>query len=825
MKYRFLISSVAATAAGFPAWAQYAPPVAEAVEDEQTPLVANREADSMAIAEQMYAQSQTAELRDRPVERGDLLRRAASLFADFAARYPQSSLRSKALYYQAACLMDIGDVPQANLALAEIATKYQGRNDEFVSAAAYKLAAQSAEEKNWSKAERYYTIALQNTTKPELKTDIQFRLGRTFVEMGDQSRAEAMFRNLLATPGVSAQLVTAALSSLGPIYVASNRPQEAYDCYVRLSGQSGLDDKRRGAATLQAARLASQLGRAADAQQLYARLSSIPGMSGYVSEGAMEGLVSLYRDKNYAEIVRRVHAGMQPLGDPRLEARRCLIIGQAFMQQKQYAPAMEYFAMVEQVAPQTESALDAAYRRLVCAQESNSFEFLPLAEHYLQQYAAAPAFAGNPTNDVVRFMYADRLLPVNAPEAVRQYGLVNVDNLPENVRPDVALKKAWALSQSKDPADAEKAAAELGDFINKYGKDKRVAQAYLYRGEVYYKAGKEDLALADFEKVISGYGKTMAAATAWQRAAQICARKDPDKMIRYYQGLLENFPQIKPAAAGEAHFAVAQALYEKDRAAEAVPHFHEARTINGEKYGSQVGMYLALCYYKLQDSDKLLDAMEALERENNSTFQTLPLPIHRWLGWKCYQTGNYEAADKYLTIAVQRPDASAKPADSQKVEPVVWKTLAKARLALEKYPDALKAVDQYLGMETKPYFRADAMLDRSAILLGLGKTAEARKVAEEAIAMGVEGPLKASLRLALGDASFAEKKYGDAAKFYGTTAELFVSDKELKPKALYKAVRALMKDNRPEEAKRFTTILEEEFPGWRPDAKTEAFMK
>lgn len=71
---------------------------------------------------------------------------------------------------------------------------------------------------------------------------------------------------------------------------------------------------------------------------------------------------------------------------------------------------------------------------------------------------------------------------------------------------------------------------------------------------------------------------------------------------------------------------------------------------------------------------------------------------------------------------------------------VIWRNLAKVRLALKKYDRALVASNNFLKDEDQPYRRADGMLDKASILLGLGKYSDARKTAEEALALGVEGP-------------------------------------------------------------------------------------
>lgn len=78
----------------------------------------------------------------------------------------------------------------------------------------------------------------------------------------------------------------------------------------------------------------------------------------------------------------------------------------------------------------------------------------------------------------------------------------------------------------------------------------------------------------------------------------------------------------------------------------------------------------------------------------------------------------------------------------------------------------------------------------------------------------------ASLKIVLGDISYAEKKFDEAAKHYGVTAELFVNDAELKPKALFKAAEALDKAGRKSEASQYRGRLQKEFPDWKQDGES-----
>ena len=116
------------------------------------------------------------------------------------------------------------------------------------------------------------------------------------------------------------------------------------------------------------------------------------------------------------------------------------------------------------------------------------------------------------------------------------------------------------------------------------------------------------------------------------------------------------------------------------------------------------------------------------------------------------------------------------------------------------------------------------MRDKALLLIGVNRTEEARKLCEEAIALGIDGPIKSSVFITLGDAYYAERQFAEAAKYYGRTANV-VSDKDLKPMALYKIAQALRRCERAGEAAQYEEALKKEFENWSPDHNTTVFMK
>ncbi len=813
-------------------------PAANAADD---PLVANAEADSYAIAEQLYAHAQTRGMD--AASRTAIMNRAAELFGEFIKKFPNNENRDKAQYLQAICQAEAGNHNASNANLANLANT---RHGEYASAAAYKLGTQAMSRNLWETAVGYLRITIRETQRPALRSDATYRLGRSLLQMGKRQEAEGFFRQVQVMQGVQPAIAQASVLALAQMKTEDGADAEAYPLYRSLLDFPNLEASVRGTATLQAARLAARLGKAQESQELYQRLSTMSGMEKYAGEAQMETILNLYRNKDYEGIVRQVSGGYAQIDDPAMAARRALIVGQANMELKRYDSAAQWFSLAESAQPHTPLAADAGYRRIVCAQQLRSSAFLNLAEKYLATYAqpGSPT-AELPGNELVRLMYADKLMQAglarvgyegqpaaaqeaerqmqqeNIAQASRQFDALNIERLPEAVQADAFYKKAWCGAQVDGERPSDELMKTLETFISRFGQDARLPEALVLRASCRVKRNELGPALADYDRVINEFADSAAAPVACQRAAQACAGKDTAKMVSYYEKLIAcGAPRVKPSAIAEAHYSIARSLYEAEPA-RAIPHFEEAAKMDAEHYAKLVDLGLVQCHYKLKDADKLLEALRQLEANNPASYHGLPPAILRWCGWMCSQSRKFADASKYLNDALQRePEETYTAADgSQKtrprVEPLVWKTLARVRLELKLYELGLEAAQHYVSMETQPYRKADGMRDEAQLLIGLGRTAEARKVCEEAIALGIDGPLKSSVFITLGDAFYVEKQYAEAAKYYGRTANV-VNDKELKPQALYKIARALRKAGKDGEAAQYEESLRKEFPGWTP---------
>ena len=798
-------------------------PMGAQAQQRNQQLNVQAEQDAFAIAEQLYSQGMMAGMG------GDEKRRtliaAANQFNNFIARFPRSETRYKARYMQAVCLMEAQERKAANESLSILANSGKG---EYAAAAAYNLANQESNQELWDKASAHYQIVLRETKRLELASDARFRLARVLQQQGKKREAEDNFRQLLVVPNLKQELLAPTLFSLAQIRAESGGAgeEEAYSYYVRLINMNAPDEKLRGMATLQAARLASKLGKQNDAQVYYARLSNMRGMENYAAEAQLENIINLYKAEDYAGIINQIAHKYVPIENAEKEAQRALIVGQAHVFLKRYDVAAQWFELAESAFPNSMIAADASYRRIVCAAQERVGNFFVLAQNHLKNYTHGDT-AKSPVNDLVRLMYAEKMVHVEPADAARQYTAVNWDNIPAASRADSEFRMIWSLSQ----VEAPEFASAVDSFIGNYPTHAKLPNALALRGLNNLKHQRPEVALGDFGRVLEEFPKSDVAALSCQRAAQASsALNRVDKMLQYNKLLIKNYPQIKPAALAEAHFNMARALYEQQQPKQAIEHSEEAARIHPERYAPLVDMALVQCYYKMQDVNLLVESLKRLEQKNLASYKGLPPAILRWCGWRCFQKNDYENAEKYLTASVQREekesyiDADGSRKERPKVEPLVWKTLAKSRLELGYYKRGLEAARHYVSLEKQPYRKAEGLRDEALLLIAQKQAAEGRRVAEEALNIGIDGPLKSSLYITLGDAYYALKDYSEAAKYYGRTANI-VSDRELKPHALYKIAYAIRHCNKEEEAKQYEEMLKKDYPDWQPTRAMRMLME
>jgi tetratricopeptide (TPR) repeat protein len=172
-----------------------------------------------------------------------------------------------------------------------------------------------------------------------------------------------------------------------------------------------------------------------------------------------------------------------------------------------------------------------------------------------------------------------------------------------------------------------------------------------------------------------------------------------------------------------------------------------------------------------------------------------------------YNAGDFTSAAKSFALV-------SNPAEPRETPKEVWRYLAKSRLEIGDAEGALTAVNNLLNIEDNSGWKADGLLDRGRALLALDHAEEARKAADEALALRPQGHTSAGLNILIGDLDLRAGDAKTAAGKYLIVVE-FHDDKELKPLALWKLVQALEKQSDSAEAEKYRQRLKSEFPDWK----------
>lgn len=772
------------------------------------------ESDALSIAQRLYEHAVNPS--NTPEERHATLQRAAERFSDFIIRFPRSKEKNRAQYMLATCYLATGDEAKC---YAQLKSLVNMSSSEYAVAAAYKLGTQATKLEKWTDAVKYFSFVLKNGKRLELLHDSRFRLAHAYQKAGKLNEADEMYQQLFILKDVPQNLLQAALFSLAQMKVESGEDEKAYGYFTRLLSQPALAADMKSRASLQAARLASKLGKNKEANQIYSSLSGSTTLGEYYDDVQLELIVSLSRDKDYLAIVRHIAKHYIQLKDLLKEAQRALLVGQAFMVLEKFNEADYWFEHAETLQPNTSIAMDAAYRRIVCAQQVRNPELTQLSEAFLNRYARNSSSAQSPLNDYVRLIYATRLMQVDLDAATRQFEAINIDKLPKYLQEEALYRKAWSAMQGAqiDPLPS------LELYVSKYPQGAHFPVVLTMRADALVKQGKLDAAIADYQKVVKHFPKNALAPICLQRAAKACEKAGREKdMLEFYKKLVNLYPSIKPAALASAYYNMGKAMMENDTQ-NAISCFLRAREIDGKLFRVSVDINLVQCYVKMQNDVELVKVLQDLNRCSPEDYNKLPASYFRWCGWMRFQKNDYKQAHYYLKESLKREGqenyqaADGSTMQRAKTEPLVWKTLAKACLEIADYQYGLEAANHYISMEKHAYRKAEGMRDAALLLIALGRNEDAKKIVEEAISMGVDGPIKSTLFITLGDAFFAEKNYKEAAKYYGRTANV-VSDLEIKPIALYKISQALKKGDKKAESEQYEVILKNEFPLWKPSA-------
>lgn len=767
-------------------------PKAEAVDPALAP---NAGVDFFMRGKNLYDAAQAAADFEN---RRDLYQRSAQIFAEYLTAFPNHPNAEMAWWHLGNSYYQAGQIEDGKRCFSTLINRF-GKG-KWAAAAAYTLAADHYNKAEYAFAAPMFERYAANAAKPEERPRGFYHAGNCYRLLGRDREALGAYQKVIEDPA-GGLFAPQSKVAVGHLLLNGGKLLEALAQFEEVIN-SPYTPKVRGEAALHAALTATKLGKTELADRYLALILRTPGMEDFKADAQTALMANHFAKKEYRQVVDVFRASaVKAAGDK--EAARLMIAARAFMRLKQPTEALTLFREVERlVKPETDMAFQASYYRLLCFFQIEGRHVPDQVDAFLQLYRKS-----RPEDQRIHtalMMKAETLFAnKETAAAAKVYSEINATVISDKNRPGLLYQRGWCLSEA---GDAQGAVRSLSEFISRYPDDARVPSALAKRAKAYVDSAEPQKAIADFDKLTAPGTPEDLSSFAWLESARMRkAEGNLADMIVRYQGLLKNVSGLSDNLQAEANYFIGWGMVKTNAAAEAVPYLEKARTLRPEAYRRHAGTLLTLGYFVAQDAPKLAQEINlAIEGKYD---EEIPDQALQWAGMQAFNAGEYAFCAKCLALVATPEEPRATPKE-------VWRYLTKARLEIKDAAGALTAVSNVLAVEDNPAWKADGLLDRARALYLLDRPTESRKAADEALELHPQGRTSGGLRILIGD---LEMKANDPKK---ASAEYlvvvgFLDDKDLKPLALSKLVKALEQQGDQAEADKYRKQLETEFPEWK----------
>lgn len=730
------------------------------------------------------------------------LQNAIPLYEEFLRRSPNNVRAQQARYRLGMSQLLTGRILEAEANFESIIRTY--KTGHYVATAAYRIAAQHYNGKRWAQAAPYFAVAAQQTEKPDLKHKSLYYRARCLILANEPAAARATLNRMIEDP--SNPFRDYARLASAQIEAAAGNHEKALQRYEELITLETAPQER-AQALIAAGNSAAALGDEERASNYLQQALRTPGFDHKFKARAQLSLMEMrFNKQDYAGTIRELSLG-EFSGEDTVQARIYLMAGRAFAQLDRHSEAIRYFFNAQRRLPrESRLACEAAYRRLLCFYHLNDPLVVDQAEAFIDLYGT---IVSNPQwLNEARLMKAEVLLQGNrALEAADTYREIDPEQLPLAKRSDYYFKMGWALAEA---ADFNGAAQSLSRLLLAEPDHPQRLLALAQRGRSYLEIGDRKSALKDFEDVLEADPPPDLALFVQQNTGRIYRENRRYKdLVKCYQDMLASNPGLGHSVVANANYWIGWAHFKLDDFAACREPFETARRLDPSLYNEPASVHLMLAAYSRKDAEELKQQVDKIREDFPR--KVLPVRMLTWLGLQMFQKGDFKSADDYLSVA-------STPDEPSYTDLLVWRHLAKTRLAIKHYDRALDAIAIMIESEERKFWKADAYLDQAHAFIGQEKWDEAREAAHEGLALDPPGAVKAGLQMALGDIAMRRRDFESAAASYLRTADLFIDDTQITPLALFRAATALEAGGNAKRAGEIRADLTRKFPNWRPPA-------
>ena len=722
-------------------------------------------------------------------------RTAIPLFKEFIIAAPTHEFTQKARYRLGMSYLLTGQIETAEKTFQTVIKRY--RTGHYVATSAYRIAAQYYNASNWPKAIPYFKIAAEQADKPNLRHKSLYYQARCHILSNQSTGAISSLKAMIEDP--ANPFSDYARLAIGQIYASQERHEDALEQFEQLISKRTAPQER-AQALLAAGVSAVALGDSVRAEDYLNQTINTPGLDQKFKSKAQLSLMKMrFTEKEYASVIKQFSRG-EFKGDDATLSEVYMLAGRSFAQLNRHHEAIRYFFNAQRLSPTTTLSFEASYRRLLSFYQIDDTNVPSQVDAFVELYGGLKT--DKTWVEETKLMKAESLLHRSSGNrAATVYANINPSKLPDHLVPDLYFKRGWALASTNDHNNAVQS---LSKFITNFPENPRILQALARRGYSYLLLGDRGSALKDFEQVLAANPDPKLAAFCQQQTGRIFREsKRYDDLIERYSSLLADHSDLTQQAVASANYWIGWGWYKLEDYEKCAPYFDKARTLMPAIYNEPAGTHLTLAAYSQKDPVLLKKQIDRLLEDVRG--KILPSNMLTWLGLQMFnQYGDYESADRYLTMA-------STPDDPDYTDLIVWRHLAKARIEMRHFSRAMNAIPIMLEMETRDFWKADAHLDKSHALIGIEKWDEAWEAAHDGLELNPAGTIKAGLHMSLGEIAMHRKDYESAAASFLKTADLFVDDTQIKPRALQRAAEALEASGDIEQAQSIRKKLENQF--------------
>jgi len=712
---------------------------------------------------------------------------AAAEYEKLLARYSGGPLRQPAMFRLAECYRVLGRQEQALDLYERILFNYQ--QGEFIGPSAFRLATLYFNAGNAKAALPLFRKAARLTKTKEIQLAARYYEAKSLEQLERNVETMEVYRDIVTVEKDNPYL-EASRRAFANKALDFGRLTDALEQYEALMQESDKPAVKAESA-LQAALIAQQLNRTDKAISHYETAlgsgslgDALPtAQTGYFQLLLKTGNVVKLLDE-YEKRADQITQGAKP--------EVLLAVANVYKQKEDYAKAAEIYGQIREEFPGTQATDDAQFQELVALFYRGDDNLDSKIDDFL---------ATNPTEKraaQARLIQAESHFKKGEwREAGAIYASLLDAELPSRQRAELLFKLGWCYAKIEN---YERVTEVLTEFVQNHPDHPLMASALAQRALAYQELKQLDEALLDFTKLLGNHPEAKEREVALQQKALLLGQqRDNGGMIQYFQKLLEEYP--KTAAAPQANYWTGWAYFENKEFADAIPYLEKARELSPDDYGERASLRIVLSNFYNENLPALAREVDAYRNAGYS--QTLPLEVFRYLGSQQLEAGESEAAEKYLSIALERSGD----------DPELTLSLARVQMENEQYAKAVESIKKYLELTEEPIRKSQAMLLLSEAQLAAGQLAEARATAETVLENQPQGRLNAEARIRLGEIAMANKSYDDAAKSFLSVAVLY-EDVRLTPKALDSAIQAFEQVGNSAEIERLQKELRQRYPDY-----------